>query len=105
MLANVVSVLETLSYYVNRREVWNVKESISRGWCMATLGSMTQAMRAQTVLTNAAVRAEVVKTDSARAKRGCAYAVAFSCQQRENVQRILKSAGIRVREYYEGETI
>ncbi|MBQ8432354.1 MAG: DUF3343 domain-containing protein [Clostridia bacterium] len=82
-----------------------MKEYASRGVCLATLGSMTQALRAQTALTNAAIRAEVVKADSARTKRGCAYAVAFSCSQQENVQQILKSAGIRVREYYEGDSV
>lgn len=71
--------------------------------CLAIIGSMTQAMRAQKVLANAAVRAEVIKVDSALTGKGCAYAVSYSCLQADNVKTILKSAGIRVRNYYDGD--
>ena len=80
-----------------------MKEKRMQGQCMASLGSMTQAMQARGALAGAAIRAEIVETDGNRAKRGCAYAVTFPCDVRENVRRVLKSAGIRVREYYEGE--
>lgn len=71
--------------------------------CIAVIGSMTQAMRAQRALANAAVRAEVIKADSAVTGRGCAYAVSYSCLQSDHVKMILKDAGIRVRRYYDGD--
>lgn len=68
--------------------------------CLAVMGSMTQAMRAQKVLLGAAVRAGVVKADSAHTRRGCAYALSYPCAQENNVRTILAGAGIRVRDYY-----
>ena len=68
--------------------------------CLAVMGSMTQAMRAQKVLAGAAVRAEVVKADSAHTRRGCAYALSYPCVQDGNVRTILLSAGIRARDFY-----
>ena len=68
--------------------------------CLAVMGSMTQAMRAQKVLAGAAVRAEVVKADSAHTSRGCAYALSYPCSQENNVRTILSSARIRVRDFY-----
>ena len=68
--------------------------------CVAVIGSMTRAMRAQSVLAASAIRTEVIKADSSRTGHGCAYAIAFSCYQEENVKRILKSAGVRIRSIY-----
>ncbi len=68
--------------------------------CLAVMGSMTQVLRAQKVLSDAAVRAEVVKADSAYTRRGCAYALSYPCSQENNVRTILSGAGIRVRDYY-----
>ena len=73
--------------------------------CLAIIGSMTQAMRAQKALANAAVRAEVIKVDSALTGKGCAYAVSYSCLQADHVKMILKGAGIRVRGYYDGDSV
>ena len=68
--------------------------------CLAVMGSMTQTLRAQKVLADAAVRAEVVKADSAHTRRGCAYALSYPCSQESNVRTVLSSAGIRVRDFY-----
>lgn len=68
--------------------------------CFAVMGSMTQTMRAQKVLSNAAIRAEVVKADSAHTRRGCAYALSYPCVQDGNVRAVLSSAGIRARDFY-----
>ena len=68
--------------------------------CLAVMGSMTQVLRAQKVLSDAAVRAEVVKADSAHTRRGCAYALSYPCSQENNVRTILSTAGIRVRDFY-----
>lgn len=68
--------------------------------CLAVIGSVTQTLRAQKVLLGAAVRAEVVKADSAHTRRGCAYALSYPCSQENNVRTILSGAGIRVRDFY-----
>ena len=73
--------------------------------CVCVIGSMTQAMRAQSVLATAAIRAEVVKADSAQTGRGCAYGVSFSCSQENNVKIILQGAGIRPRSFYTEERL
>lgn len=73
-------------------------ESIS-GSCTAVIGSMTVAMRAQTVLAEAAIRAVVVKVSSAKGTGGCAYGVDFPRTQMSNAKTVLTHAGIRVREY------
>lgn len=68
--------------------------------CLAVIGSMTQALRAQKVLASAAIRTEVVKADSSHTRRGCAYALSYPCVQDGNVRTILLSAGIRARDFY-----
>ena len=68
--------------------------------CLAVMGSMTQTLHAQKVLLGAAIRAEIVKADSAHTRRGCAYALSYPCLQENNVRTILLGAGIRVRDYY-----
>ncbi|MBQ7335147.1 MAG: DUF3343 domain-containing protein [Clostridia bacterium] len=70
--------------------------------CVCVIGSMTQAMRAQKVLANAAIRADVVKADSGETRRGCAYALSYPCVQDGNVRTILQNAGIRARGFYGG---
>lgn len=65
--------------------------------CLAVIGSMTQALRAQKILGSAAIRAEVVKADSSVTRRGCAYAVSYDCRQSGNVRSVLENAGMRAR--------
>ena len=69
------------------------------GLCTAVVGSMTQAMRARSVLAEAAIRATLTKISSSKTHNGCAYGVDFPCPQSGNVRMILDGAGIRVREY------
>ena len=71
--------------------------------CLAVIGSMTQTIRAQRVLANAAIRAEVVKADEADSRRGCAYALSYPCAQGANVRSVLKKGGVRVRAYHGGD--
>lgn len=65
--------------------------------CTVAIGSLTQAMRAQRILGAAAIRSEVVKADSASERRGCAYALSYSCVQDANVRNVLQNAGFRIR--------
>ena len=47
---------------------------------VAVTGSMTAALRAQRALASAAIRAEIVKSDS-ESGRGCGYGIAFAANQ------------------------
>lgn len=71
----------------------------SPGICTAVIGSMTQAMKAQAVLGEAAIRTTLTKISSGRTHNGCAYGVDFPCTQSGNVRVILGNAGVRVRDY------
>ena len=65
--------------------------------CIAVIGSVTQAMRAQKVLADAAIRTELTKISKTSDTRGCAYALAYPCAQDGNVKSLLMRAKIRVR--------
>ena len=65
--------------------------------CLAVIGSLTQAMKAQSALSNAAIFSRVEKADSATTRRGCSYALSYPCSQEANVRAVLKNAGIRLR--------
>ena len=73
-----------------------------RGTCTAVIGSMTGAMRAQSILAEAAIRAVVVKVNSSKSTGGCAYGVDFPCTQMSNAKTVLNRSGVRVREYLQG---
>ena len=64
---------------------------------------MTSALHAREVLSAAAVRSEIVKSDSER-ERGCGFGVLFAASQRANVRAILTSAHINVRRYADHST-
>lgn len=72
------------------------------GICTAVIGSMTQAMKAQTLLSEAAIRCSITKISSAETHNGCAYGVDFPCLQSANVRMVLERGGIRVRQYLQG---
>ena len=72
------------------------------GLCTAVIGSMTQAMKAQTILAEAAIRTSLTKISSGKTTGGCAYGVDFLCAQSANVRVILEKGGVRVREYLKG---
>ena len=70
--------------------------------CIAEIGSMTQAMRAQRALSNAAIPTTVIKGNSSKNSRGCAYGLSFSCAQGENVKNALAREGVKVRRWKDG---
>jgi len=66
--------------------------------CNVAIGSVTEAMKAQRVLSGAAIPSDVVKVDKVKGRRGCVYGLSFSCVQEKNVHSLLYSAGISVKE-------
>lgn len=67
--------------------------------CIAGLGSVTQAMKAQSILSHEALPTKIIKLDSSISKRGCAYGLEYACLYRKNVTKILDSAGIKFEEF------
>ncbi len=67
------------------------------GVCTLVIGSMTQAMTAQSVLAEAAIRASIVKISSSRTHNGCAYGLDLPCTQMGNAKAVLSRAGVRIR--------
>lgn len=66
--------------------------------CHVAIGSVTEAMKAQRILSGVAIPSEVTKIDKARRRGGCIYGVSFICAQEKNVRSILYSSGISVKE-------
>ena len=65
--------------------------------CVASLGSITVATRAQRALANAAIYSEIVKLGDDSLGKGCTYGLEFGCSSKDNVKAVLESAGIRIR--------
>ncbi len=71
----------------------------SNKYCTAYIGSATQAMKAQKILSEAAVMSHVLKIPSSKSRRGCGYGVSFDCTQLGNVKTILEKNNITVKEF------
>lgn len=74
----------------------------SGGRCTAIIGSMTQAMKAQSLLADAAIRATVIKVSSGTSHNGCAYGVDLPCTQSGHARTALERGGIRIRQLVQG---
>ena len=66
--------------------------------CQIAIGSVTEAMKAQRVLSGAAIPSDVIKVDKAGRYGGCIYGISFMCAQEKNVRSLLYSYGISVKE-------
>ncbi len=71
-------------------------------YCTAAMVSLTYAMKAQRILSGAGLHSDIVKLDSSRTRRGCAYGLQFDCSYNDRVRRVLKDGGVTVREYLTG---
>lgn len=76
-------------------DISNSRSGVSS--CIAVTGSMTGAMKAQSILASAAIHSTVTKVSSSKNSRGCVYGVSFPCIQERNVKVIFDNAGFRVR--------
>ena len=60
--------------------------------CIAEIGSITQALKAQDILAFASVPSKVIKARASRS--GCIYAISFPCSEEGKVRELLARAGI-----------
>ena len=67
--------------------------------CSAVMGTLTNAQKAQKVLSSAAIPSSVTKSESSSSRRGCVWAINFSCNQLENVRAVFSAAGISVKSW------
>ena len=70
--------------------------------CTAATESLTYAMKAKRVLSDAGIAADIVKPSTPQSKRGCEYGISFDCSALDDVKRILTGAGVRPRRYLKG---
>ena len=73
--------------------------SKNQGECIAEIGSMTQAMRAQNALAEMAIPSTIVKTNSSKSNKGCAYGISLDCNQMENAENDFDRTKVRVRRW------
>ena len=67
--------------------------------CTATLQSLTAAQKAQRALAAAAIRSSIIKIEGTSFTHGCSYGIEFSCNQQNNVARVLEGAGVAVKRW------
>ena len=67
--------------------------------CVAAIGSMTLCLKAERMLLASGIRAHVISLSPGETRRGCAFGVAFSCADRNNVATLLRSQKFPVSEY------
>lgn len=66
--------------------------------CVAAIGSLTLAVKAQNALLSESVRAAVRSLSPGETQGGCAFGVAFPCEEEGKVRAILRREKIGVRQ-------
>lgn len=66
--------------------------------CVAAIGSLTLAVKAQNALLSESVRAAVRPLSPGETRGGCAFGVAFPCEEEGKVRAILRREKIGVRQ-------
>lgn len=64
--------------------------------CVAGIGSVTYAMKAQEILTNANIQSNVIRLRPEETKRGCAYGIRIDCAEFKRAIILLRNSGIQV---------
>lgn len=66
--------------------------------CVAAIGSLTLAVKAQNALLSESVRAAVRSLSPGETRGGCAFGVTFPCEEEGKVRAILRREKIGVRQ-------
>lgn len=66
--------------------------------CVAAIGSLSLAVKAQNALLSESVRAAVRSLSPGETRGGCAFGVAFPCEEEGKVRAILRREKIGVRQ-------
>ncbi len=73
----------------------------SNGRCIAAIGAMTAAVKAQRALLDSEITAEVIALAPEDTRRGCAYGLEFPCRMQSEARAALRAARISVSQYIE----
>ena len=68
--------------------------------CVASLRSMTMALKAKKVLNEAYIDCEIIKLEPHMTKRGCAYGIKFDCINIYSVENVLKQNRVKYTEIF-----
>ena len=68
--------------------------------CVASLRSMTIALKAKKVLNEAFIDCEIIKLEPHMTKRGCAYGIKFDCINIYSVEKVLKQIRVKYTEIF-----
>ena len=71
--------------------------------CVAAVGSTTLSLRAQHVLLDLGIRADVIALSPGETKNGCAFGVTFPCAQSKAVRAALTAARVPISQYFTKE--
>ena len=71
--------------------------------CIAATGSMTRSVRAQRVLLNTGIRAEVVSLSPEQTRNGCAFGVEYACTEEHRAKMALRNAHVPISQYLRKE--
>ena len=72
--------------------------------CIATMKSMTYAIKAQKALSNYYINSEIVKLD-AKSSKGCSYGIKFDCINLYSAENALKCNNIKYSQIVTKDTI
>ena len=67
--------------------------------CIAAIGSVTLAIKAQRHLAALGIGAEIISLPPKATRRGCAYGLAFPCPEENGVRRSFRAARIPISQY------
>ena len=70
--------------------------------CTAAIGSLTLAMKGQRLLSEIGITGTIVKLDSKKTRRGCAYGIEFPCRNFKEVRAKLNASRLPVSQYTDG---
>ena len=69
------------------------------GRCRMEVLSLTDALKKQDILVKWAIPCEIIKIAATDGKKGCSYALEYSCSQGDNVNSALAESGGRGRRW------
>ena len=69
------------------------------GDCVAALGSVTLAIKAQRQLAASGITADIISLPAKATRRGCGFGLTFPCADEATVRRSLRAARIPISQY------
>ena len=68
--------------------------------CVATMKSVTHAVKGRQVLLSYGIKSEQVRLDGVHMKRGCSAGLSFRCSESERVRRLFFDNGVDFSDIY-----